>query len=114
MASDGFSVMPGDLHEAAGDYKAQAEAIRQAGARFTSAAGLPDSAFGNLQQSAALARQYQEFRKQVTQDVATMYQALASGSATLTANAAAYQAADLIAELYLNDQADAGQPGEEH
>lgn len=109
MASGGYEVTVGELAEASGTYHAEGDDVRQALARFRAAAALPDSAFGNLPQSASMASQYQEFLEHVTQDLTRMSEALLTGSAKLAGNAAAYRRAEQVVLQYLRNIGQAGQ-----
>jgi uncharacterized protein YukE len=94
VASGGYEVTFSKLEEAAAAYKAQGDAVRQALARFESAASLAKSAFGNLPQSGQLASQYQQFLGQVTSDVTKLSETLLTGAVKLAASSANYRAAD--------------------
>lgn len=94
MASGGYEVTFSELNNAAAEYKAQGDAVRESLDRFRSAADLPDSAFGNLPQSKNLALQYQQFLSQVTADMTKLYETLLTGAVKLAASAANYRAAE--------------------
>jgi uncharacterized protein YukE len=94
VASGGFEVTFSKLDAAAAAYKAQGDAVRQALARFESAASLANSAFGNLPQSKQLASQYQQFLSQVTRDVTKLSETLLTGAAKLAASSVNYRAAE--------------------
>jgi uncharacterized protein YukE len=90
----GFEVTPTELDNVADEYKKQVDAVRQALARFQQATDLPDSAFGNLPQSAQLAKQYHQVTGQVTNDMTKLWKALMTGYANLAASAANYRKAE--------------------
>jgi uncharacterized protein YukE len=94
VADGGYEVTFSKLDEAAAAYRAQGDAVRQALARFESAATLANSAFGNLPESGQLASQYQQFLGQVTRDVTKLSETLLAGAARLAASAANYRAAE--------------------
>lgn len=110
MTDGGYEVTVSELVEVARQYKARAEAIGQALARFRAAASLPDSAFGNLPESKSLASQYQEFCSRVTQDTAKVSDGLLSGVLKLALNAVTYSAADQVVVAYLNNLSQSAQP----
>jgi len=99
VASGGFEVTPLDLDKVADAYKAQADAARQALGRFEHASNLPDSAFGNLPQSARLAAQYQELHRQVTNDMTKLFKAFLTGYTNLAMSAANYRKADHLSTI---------------
>lgn len=92
--SGGYEVVIQHLEDAAKGYQAQMDNLQQAAAKFTSAANLPASAFGNLPQSGKLASEYQKFYDQVNSDVTKLWESVLSGALTLALNAVAYQAAE--------------------
>lgn len=111
VTAGGYEVTFSELIAAAGDYRARAEAIGQALARFSAATGLPDSAFGNLSGSGSMASQYREFRSQVTQDATKAADSLLTGAAALAETAIRYRVADQVVMAYLHNlsQSQSGQ-----
>jgi uncharacterized protein YukE len=103
VASGGFTVIPSELIKTAARYQTEGDDVGQAQVRFRAAASLPDSAFGNLPQSKALASQYQQFFDQVTRDVTKLRQALHNGAVNLAGNAVGYMAAEQVVLAYLRN-----------
>jgi uncharacterized protein YukE len=88
--SDGFEVTPQELHNTAAVYGTQSGAVTKALAAFEAATNLPDSAFGNLPNSAQFATQFKNFEKQVKADMQALINSLAAGDKKLTTNAQNY------------------------
>lgn len=88
--SDGFEVTPQDLHTTAAAYGSQSDVVTQALAKFEAVTNLPDSAFGNLPNSAQFASQFKTFGKQVKADMEALIKSLAAGDKKLTTNAVNY------------------------
>jgi hypothetical protein len=93
----GFVVRTSDVDSGAEQFKAQGEVALAAGKKFAMAAALPDSAFGNLPESAMIAKKYQELHTNITSDMAKLSTALLDGTAKLAATAALYRFADELA-----------------
>jgi uncharacterized protein YukE len=109
VTGGGYEVTAAELVDMAREYKARAEAIGQALARFRAGASLPDSAFGNLPESRHLALQYQDFCSRVTQDATKVSDGLVAGAVKLAQTAVTYRAADQVVAAYLNNLRQSGQ-----
>ncbi len=103
MTGGGYEVTVSELVDMAREYKARAEAIGHSLERFRAAAGVPDSAFGNLPDSKNLASQYQEFYSRVMQDTTKVSEALLTGAVKLAQTAVTYRVADQVVRAYLNN-----------
>lgn len=88
---EGFEVTPQELHNTAAAYGTQSDVVQQALAKFEAETNLPDSAFGNLPNSAQFASQFNTFGKQVKADMETLVKSLAAGDKKLATNALNYQ-----------------------
>jgi hypothetical protein len=93
----GFVVDASSLDGGAGEFKKEGVAALEAGQHFHSAAALPDEVFGNLPESAMVAKKYQELHSNITNDMAKLSTALLDGTAKLAMSAFLYRLADELA-----------------
>lgn len=101
MASGGYEVTFSDLMKAAVAYEDHGRDVKQALARFRSAADLPGSAFGNLAESGKMASGYEEFLGQTTQDITKLCESLVNGAVNLAGTAGRYWATEELIMRYL-------------
>jgi hypothetical protein len=93
----GFVVAVDNLDGGAEKFKTEGMAALTAGKHFYSAAALPDEVFGNLPESAMLAKTYKELHTNITNDMAKLSTALLDGTAKLAMSAFLYRLADELA-----------------
>jgi hypothetical protein len=96
----GYQVELEALDKAAAAYKAQGAAVERYLEEFLSKASIPDSAFGNLPQSAQLASQYRAFLDQVRSDITKLSQSLNGGGERMSASAANYRSAESASTIH--------------
>jgi uncharacterized protein YukE len=101
MVSEGYDVVPGELLEAAKVFKARAGDVEQMLRQWQRAADLPGGAFGNLAISPKMAAGYQEFYRQVTDDITKLAGSLSNGSENLVKAAGEYWLAEHLVSMYL-------------
>ena len=93
----GFKVVASDLDGGADQFKAEGIAALTAAKHFNSAAALPDDVFGNLPESAMVAKTYKELHTNITNDMVKLSTALLDGTAKLAMSAFLYRLADELA-----------------
>jgi len=101
MASGGFEATLSELIKAAAAFGVRGDEVKQALARFRSAADVPGGAFGNLEVSGKMASGYEEFFSQVTTVVTKLSDTLEAGAESLFKSAVNYWAAEHLVQRYL-------------
>lgn len=93
----GFVVDANSLDGGADQFKTEGIAALAAGKHFYSAAALPGEVFGNLPESAMVAKTYKELHGNIAADMAKLSAALLDGTAKLAMSAFLYRLADELA-----------------